>query len=114
MLGQVPIDVPQVAFEMMYNFLYQVKFDADEQSLSKSGHQSDDCPVCPQCINSTIHQKLPGTLEGGNLDRKQSKVIRTVGVSVALVMLLLMSCRLRRRTQRHTTFIIPDDDIELS
>ena len=49
----VPLDVPNVAFHMMQNLLYNKSFKQSLQRLDRSvPDESKECPVCPTCPKS--------------------------------------------------------------
>jgi carboxypeptidase D len=48
----VPMDLPEVALEMMRNLLYHKSFQSSSaQDLANAEKNGDACPVCPTCSN---------------------------------------------------------------
>jgi hypothetical protein len=46
----VPMDVPNVALDMMKLFVTNGSFESNKQDLEKSGEDDGTCPVCPTCL----------------------------------------------------------------
>ena len=48
----VPLDIPNVALDMMRAFVYGASFDTNKQLLDRAKTASDSCPVCSTCDDS--------------------------------------------------------------
>jgi carboxypeptidase D len=48
----VPLDIPNVALDMIRAFVYEASFDTNKQLLDRAKTASDSCPVCSTCGDS--------------------------------------------------------------
>jgi carboxypeptidase D len=48
----VPLDIPNVALDMIRAFVYGASFDTNKQLLDRAKTVSDSCPVCSTCDDS--------------------------------------------------------------
>lgn len=63
----VPMDVPDVALDMMKLFIHDGSFDSSKPGLASELEQ-DDCPVCPTCKFSRDSGRLPDTTNSKETD----------------------------------------------
>mmetsp|Transcript_8066 Transcript_8066/g.8841 ORF Transcript_8066/g.8841 Transcript_8066/m.8841 type:complete len:186 (+) Transcript_8066:3-560(+) len=69
----VPMDVPDVALEMMQNFVYSTSFSQSEQKLKSMESTDLDCPACPTCKACPTCITNSGQQASNNLPSEASK-----------------------------------------
>lgn len=111
----VPLDVPNVAFEMMKTFVYKGSFQASQQRLDRSLPKSDECPVCPTCPTDGGKSSTPDTSSRANLPGGIVNTFPwiTVGAFLGVVILVVTLARRRRRFRPVASTSPLDYDMEL-
>jgi carboxypeptidase D len=62
----VPLDIPNVALDMMRAFVYGASFDTNKQLLDRAKTVSDSCPTCSTCDDPSEKQNT-NTNESGSV-----------------------------------------------
>lgn len=106
----VPMDVPDVAFEMIRIFMKGESFNQYQQKLDLS-KEPDSCPVCPTCYERDSGVTLPAsTMTETRADKRQGSpkfVWLFAGLSIGSFLTAIV---FRRRTRREGG---TDYDLEL-
>jgi carboxypeptidase D len=53
----VPLDIPNVALDMMRTFVYGASFETNEQRLERAKTVSETCTVCPTCDDANDDER---------------------------------------------------------
>jgi hypothetical protein len=109
----VPMDVPDVALDMMRVFMYQKSFESSEQDLKRAIEEAGaECPVCPTCPDTSSESSnalkpSDQTEVDGNLIQyvaAHSWIGAVLAVSVFLGALLYVRRRKRRSLVNATAY----------
>jgi hypothetical protein len=79
MTTKVPMDVPEVASDMMRTFIYDEGFDSSLQQLDKA-KEDNSCPLCPTCPERDSTTTLPSSEGAGS---KKDPGMATFAISYA-------------------------------
>ena len=124
----VPMDVPNVAADMMKLFTYGGSFETSLQKLKQGDPQDKSCPVCPTCYN----REPPTSSSSEESHSKPSATVKDKGqmgtfvisyawmvAGLGFLVFLLVIAVLRRRSGGSSSFsssqraVVPQYDIEL-
>uniref|UniRef100_A0A7S1VK41 Carboxypeptidase n=1 Tax=Grammatophora oceanica TaxID=210454 RepID=A0A7S1VK41_9STRA len=123
----VPLDVPDVALDMMKIFLYNGSFETSPQSLQRSAEESDgsicpDCPTCPAPNPNTPsrNSESTNTQADSATEAEQDTVMTFViahswlGAVFAVIVFLGVLVMVRRRQSRLMADHVYQDHMELT
>jgi carboxypeptidase D len=105
----VPMDLPEVALEMMRNFLFHKSFQSSPQVLDNADKdESDECPICPTCNTTTKNDDDDANPASG----LASIVAHSwIGAMVAVVLFLGVFLFMRKQRQGTTTTMLGGTNI---
>jgi carboxypeptidase D len=115
----VPMDVPNVALDMMKLFVLNGSFNAHKQQLVATIDDTASCPTCPTCLERDSGSALPTTNDSGSENRNGMVsisywwIVSSAGIIVFGGIYIIMTSTRRKTTTIATHQRIPQYELEL-
>lgn len=118
----VPMDVPDVALDMMKVFIYggDGAFQFSPQSLDRSADTNGQCPSCPTCLTNSTNFDFDSSRENPGFASQSSKGSSSssssihLGIGLALAAALVVGLIIyKRKSSSRRLNRIPAYDLEM-
>lgn len=113
----VPMDVPEVALDMMRRFMYEQSFYSSEQDLQRAVEKAGaDCPPCPTCPDGSTSNSLNPSDDNDEGDGNLMQYVVAhswIGAVVAVSVFVGAFLYARRRQQRSSVNVSGYGNLEM-